>query len=49
MYPASSHDYTLPQTFESGDAMHSLTALMMLDALRTETLQPDNPKPRNSD
>jgi hypothetical protein len=49
MYPASSHDYTLPQTFESGDAMHSLTALMMLDALRTEVLQPDNPKPRNSD
>ncbi len=49
MYPASSHDYTLPQTFESGDAMHSLTALMMLDALRTEALQPGNPKPRNSD
>lgn len=48
MYPASSHDYTLPQTFESGDAMHSLTALMMLDALRTEVLQPANPKPRNS-
>jgi hypothetical protein len=49
MYPASTFDYTLPQTFESGDAMHSLTALMMLDALRTEVLQPDNPKPRHSD
>jgi len=49
MYPASSHDYTLPKTFESGDAMHSLTALMMLDALRTEVLQPDNSKPRNSE
>jgi hypothetical protein len=49
LYPANSHDYTLPQTLESGDALHSLTALMMLDALRKETLQPDNPKPRNSD
>jgi hypothetical protein len=39
----------LPQTLESGDALHSLTALMMLDALRKETLQPDNPKPHNSD
>jgi len=41
MYPASSFDYTLPQTFESGDAMHNLTALMMLDAIRKEVLQPD--------
>ena len=41
MYPASSYDYTLPQTFESGDAMHNLTALMMLDAIRKEALQPD--------
>ena len=49
MYPASSHDYTLPQTFESGDAMHSLTALMMLDAIRGETLQPNSPRPRNLD
>jgi hypothetical protein len=48
MVPASSHDYTLPQTLESGDALHSLTALMMLDALRTEVLQPEGPKPRNS-
>jgi hypothetical protein len=47
MYPASSHDYTLPQTFESGDAMHSLTALMMLDAIRTETQQPNDPRPRD--
>jgi hypothetical protein len=49
MYPASSHDYTLPQTFESGDAMHSLTALMMLDAIRRETEQPNDPQPRNLD
>jgi hypothetical protein len=49
MYPAASHDYTLPQTFESGDAMHSLTALMMLDALRREVLQPDAPPPRSLD
>jgi hypothetical protein len=48
MYPASSHDYTLPQTLASGDALHSLTALMMLDALRAEALQPEGPKPRNS-
>ncbi len=47
MYPASSHDYTLPQTFESGDAMHSLTALMMLDAIRTETQGPNDPGPRD--
>ena len=49
MYPASSHDYTLPQTFESGDAMHSLTALMMLDAIRREVLQPNGTRPRSLD
>jgi hypothetical protein len=49
MYPASSFDYTLPQTFESGDAMHNLTALMMLDAIRKEMLQLNIPADHKPD
>ena len=36
----STHDYTTFLAFASGNAMHDLTALMMLDAIRKELAQP---------
>lgn len=36
-FPA--HDYTLPQAFEKGHAVHNLAALMMLDAIRKEIIE----------
>ena len=32
------HDYTLPEAFTRGHAMHNLTALMVLDTLRKEVI-----------
>ena len=33
-----SHDYTLPEAYQSGHAMHNLTALMVLDTLWKEVI-----------
>ena len=32
------HDYTLPEAFQRGHAMHNLTALLMLDALLSQII-----------
>jgi hypothetical protein len=37
---SNNHNYTLSGTFDSGYAMHDLSALMMLDAIRRETARP---------
>jgi hypothetical protein len=34
------HDYTLPEAFQSGHAMHNLSALMVLDTLWKEVILP---------
>jgi len=34
-----SHDYTQPEAFQSGHAVHNLTALIVLDRIRTEIMQ----------
>ncbi len=34
------HDFTRPDTFQSGHAVHDLVALLMLDAIRTELASP---------
>jgi hypothetical protein len=36
------HDYTLPEAFTRGHAMHNLTVLMMLDQIRQEVIQPES-------
>ena len=36
------HDYTLPEAFQSGHAMHNLTALMVLDTIWKEVILAQN-------
>jgi len=36
------HDYTLPEAFTRGHAMHNLTALMVLDTIWKEVILPQN-------
>ena len=36
------HDYTLPEAFQRGHAMHNLTALMVLDTIWKEVILAQN-------
>jgi len=42
MYSSKSFDFSTPKPFESGSALHDLTGLMVLDAIRREVM-PTNP------